>query len=86
MGATNLLPHRSRTETRKPEWVATLNATDANKDLLPLPIDKMFEDEQYWYPHFFKGRRCIGRMEYAAPEDSEMLVGKLNRYWFGYTD
>lgn len=74
-----------RTEDRKPEWFASPNPTTANASLPQLPTEKMFEDEQYWYPHFFAGKRVIGRVEYAAPEKPEDMVGKLRRYWFGVT-
>lgn len=76
----------SRTENREPKWVATPTRTQANASLPAFPIDKMFEDERYWYPHFFVGRRVIGRVEYSAPENPDDIVGRLNRYWFGFTD
>ncbi|KAF8310149.1 hypothetical protein DL93DRAFT_2099542 [Clavulina sp. PMI_390] len=72
-------------ETQKPEWFAASMTPLESSSLPPLPVTKIFEDEQYWYPHFFSGRRVIGRAEYAAPSDGD-LVGPLKRWWFGFTD
>lgn len=86
----------NRTENRKPEWFSATFPSSTNvtpmatsSTIPPLPIAQMFEDEQYWYPHFLAGRRVVGRVEYAAPPKDEKeshMVGPLKRWWFGFTD
>jgi len=72
------------TADRRPEWFASTVASPSNASLPPLPYDKMMEDEQYWWPHFCAGKKVIGRADFAAPAEEEDVVGRLERYWFGF--
>jgi len=68
----------------KPEWFRSPTPTEASASLPPLPEDKMFEDEKYWYKHFFEGRKTIGRVDFSAPTKPEDVVGSLEKHWFGF--
>jgi len=68
----------------KAEWFRSPTPTAASSSLPPLPQDKMFEDEQYWYTHFFAGKATTGRVDFAAPAKPEDIVGSLEKYWFGF--
>jgi len=68
----------------KAEWFRSPNPTEGSSSLPPLPQDKMFEDEKYWYTHFFQGRATTGRVDFAAPAKPEDVVGGLQKHWFGF--
>jgi len=74
----------AETTERRPEWFQTHNKIAANASLPPIPIEKTFEDEKYFYPIFFSpdGKRSVSRSDFAAPAKAEDVVGPLLRYWF----
>jgi hypothetical protein len=74
----------SETLEKRPEWFKSYNETPTNASLPPIPIEKTFEDEQYFYPTFFAshGKRSVSRSDFAAPAKPEDIVGPLLRYWF----
>ncbi len=73
----------------RPEWFAMPDDFRSNPeatklDELPIPFDKMWSDDQLWFPFMFSGKRFEGRVDFRTTQkedgDTEWV---MDRWWFG---
>ncbi|CDO77954.1 hypothetical protein BN946_scf184971.g4 [Trametes cinnabarina] len=81
----------TETEEMRPEWFAiqasllpprnpltTIDHSEKLEDLQPVPLDKMWADDEFWMPLMFARRHFLGRADFGADN-------KMRRWWFGAT-
>ncbi|KAI0646525.1 NUDIX hydrolase domain-like protein [Trametes meyenii] len=85
----------TETDEMRPEWFSIQesllpreNASPANSTaehseaLPPIPLDKMWADDQFWMPLMFSRRYFVGRADFA-PNGTESNNTAMLKYWFG---
>ncbi|EGO29400.1 hypothetical protein SERLADRAFT_378187 [Serpula lacrymans var. lacrymans S7.9] len=73
----------------RPEWFAlppsveesrsSRVASDALTELLPIPYDKMWDDDIHWLPLLIRGQRFVGRAD--CKENGDQFT--MAKWWFG---
>jgi 8-oxo-dGTP diphosphatase/2-hydroxy-dATP diphosphatase len=73
-----------RTDEMRPEWFDLPDSPEQNS---PLPWEKMWIDDQYWYPIMLSGKSFVGRADFKeSVEEGGVKTYTLLRWWFGARD
>ncbi|KAI0674534.1 NUDIX hydrolase domain-like protein [Trametes maxima] len=75
----SLLPRSNPSPAAGSEVAADGERSDA---LPPIPLDKMWADDQFWMPLMFSRRHFVGRADFA-PNGTESNNTAMLKYWFG---
>ncbi|KAI0371310.1 hypothetical protein BV20DRAFT_965497 [Pilatotrama ljubarskyi] len=81
----------TETDEMRPEWfsiqhsllpprnpLTTIDHGGKPQELPPVPLDKMWADDEFWMPLMFARRYFVGRADFGADN-------KMRRWWFGAT-
>ncbi|KAJ8596774.1 hypothetical protein M405DRAFT_725509 [Rhizopogon salebrosus TDB-379] len=72
-----------RTDEMRPEWFSFTSTvhgvSDTNAHVLPIPYEKMWDDDVYWLPLLVQGQKFVGRADFLMEGDKF----RMTRYWFG---
>lgn len=67
----------------RPEWFSfqptASGVSDTNANVLPIPYEKMWDDDVYWLPLMVQGRKFVGRADFVMEGDEFTMT----RHWFG---
>lgn len=63
-----LLPHTNP--------LTTVDHGDNARELPPIPLEKMWADDEFWMPAMFGHRHFVGRADFGV--DNKMI-----KWWFG---
>ncbi|OAX43801.1 hypothetical protein K503DRAFT_846947 [Rhizopogon vinicolor AM-OR11-026] len=71
------------TDEMRPEWFSfappASGVFDTNESVMPIPYEKMWDDDVYWLPLLVQGRKFVGRADFVMEGDEF----KMARHWFG---
>lgn len=69
----------------RPEW---FDVADSNEQNAPraIPWEKMWIDDQHWYPIMLSGRFFVGRADFEESLEGGVKKHTLRRWWFGVED
>lgn len=71
--------HHNRTDEMRPEWFS-LSISDDRGGLPPVPWDKMWDTDYYWFPLLRDRRPFVGRADFDKDESGAF---KPRRWWYG---
>lgn len=74
--------HR-RTEEMRPEWFDVPDSVEQNS---PIPWERMWADDRYWYPIMLSGKYFVGRVDFSESVEDGDEKYTLQRWWFGVRD
>jgi 8-oxo-dGTP diphosphatase / 2-hydroxy-dATP diphosphatase len=57
----------------RPEWFS--DGSEPTTDLPPIPLDKMWADDEFWMPMLLSGQTFVGRADFTKKN-------KMLRWWF----
>lgn len=67
----------------RPEWFSCSSpvsgVSDTTENVLPIPYEKMWDDDIYWLPLLVQGRKFVGRADFVMEGDEF----RMTRHWFG---
>ncbi|KAF7761416.1 hypothetical protein Agabi119p4_9408 [Agaricus bisporus var. burnettii] len=67
------------TEEMRPEWFS-LSPSDGPGELPPIPWDKMWDTDRYWFPLLKDKRPFVGRADFDKNESGAFVS---RRWWYG---
>jgi len=72
------------TDEMRPEWFDLPDSVGQNA---PIPWEKMWADDQHWYPIVLSGRCFVGRADFEESVQQDGVKRyTLQRWWFGAKD
>lgn len=74
-----------RTDEMRPEWFKISGSEEqeeeANKDLPPIPFDKMWDTDHIWLPWLFEKQNFAGRADFKLGDKEGTFV--VWKWWYG---
>lgn len=72
-----------RTDEMHPKWFDLPDSTEQNS---PIPWEKMWADDQHWYPIMLSDRCFVGRADFEESVQNGVKRYTMQRWWFGARD
>lgn len=72
-----------RTEEMRPEWFDVPDSVEQNS---PIPWERMWADDRYWYPIMLSSKYFVGRVDFSESVEDGDEKYTLQRWWFGVRD
>jgi hypothetical protein len=64
----------------RPEWFDLPGSVEQNS---PVPWEKMWTDDEYWWPIMLSGKYFVGRADFEESLQDGVKKHTLQRWWFG---
>ncbi|KAF9057259.1 hypothetical protein BJ165DRAFT_1419432 [Panaeolus papilionaceus] len=75
----------TETDEMRPEWFkisgSEAQEEEANKDLPPIPFDKMWDTDHIWLPWLFEKQNFAGRADFKLGDKEGTFV--VWKWWYG---